>query len=420
MDDKTNFSELSISLTNKLDKEIKKNEGIFFSSKNTVNKTIDIILREVDKQGLDIKNVLEPSCGSCEFINGITKRMNGLNITCVENNQTIYNEIKDLEWNNNKVKLINSCFFKNYKENNEKKYDLIIGNPPYFVIKKNMVNDLVGKDVSKYINGRPNIYILFILLSLKILNDKGILAFVLPNNFLNCQYYNKVRKLISDEYTIIDILVSSESDFLETEQGTCIIVIQKISSKDNSLFTHVINENIIFNSKSKIEKIQKLLENSTNLANLGMYVSVGKVVWNENKDILTDDVEKTRLIYSGDIKNNKLVLTNYTNPLKKNFILKDGIKKPLLVINRGYGKGKYSFQYAIIDLGDKPFLVENHLICIDWNDDKKITNNNKIKQYNKIIESFTDKRTEEFISLYFENNAINTSELETIVPIYIS
>ena len=52
----------------------------------------------------------------------------------------IYNEIKDLEWNNNKVKLINSCFFKNYKENNEKKYDLIIGNPPYFVMKKGNVD----------------------------------------------------------------------------------------------------------------------------------------------------------------------------------------------------------------------------------------------------------------------------------------
>jgi hypothetical protein len=38
--------------------------------------------------------------------------------------------------------------------------------------------------------------------------------------------------------------------------------------------------------------------------------------------------------------------------------------------------------------------------------------------YNKVIKSLNDKRTQEFINLYFGNNAINTTELNYILPIY--
>ena len=36
---------------------------------------------------------------------------------------------------------------------------------------------------------------------------------------------------------------------------------------------------------------------------MGFKVSVGNVVWNQHKKILTDDSSKTRLIYSSDIVN---------------------------------------------------------------------------------------------------------------------
>lgn len=419
MEDKISFTDLSLSITKKVSKEIKKNEGIFFSSINIVNKTIDIIIREIENQKLIVKDVLEPSCGSCEFINEITKKMSDMRIVGVEKNQIIFEEIKGLKWLKSEIKLLNLCFFEYKKNNIEQKFDLIIGNPPYYTIKKNIIKDLIDKELICYIDGRPNIYILFILVCLKSLNKNGILAFILPNNFLNCQYYNKVRKLIFEEYKIIDIVVDNKKDFLETDQDICIVIIQNTKTEENVLFTKIINNNIIFNSKENILKINKLLENSNHISEIGMNVYIGKIVWNENKEILTDNNEKTRLIYSGDIKNNKLVLTDYKNPLKKNFIDKKGINKPLLLLNRGYGKGKYSFEYAIVDLGNKQFLVENHLICIDCDDKLKLSREKKIELYNKIIKSFNDKRTIEFISLYFGNNAININELENILPIYI-
>jgi hypothetical protein len=147
-------------------------------------------------------------------------------------------------------------------------------------------------------------------------------------------------------------------------------------------------------------------------------------VWNENKALLTDDPQKTRLIYSSDIKNNTLSIKKYANSDKKNYINKRGTNEPLLVINRGYGVGNYNFEYSLIncsgggsdDSGSddiKEYLIENHLICIrcecDADKDK----------YIQIYKSFGDERTAEFIKLYFGNNAINTTELSYILPIYI-
>ena len=65
----------------------------------------------------------------------------------------------------------------------------------------------------------------------------------------------------------------------------------------------------------------------------------------------------------------------------------------------------------------KTYLIENHLICIQYTE----TNNHKdqIDMYKKIIKSLNDKRTKEFINLYFQNNAINTTELANILPIFL-
>ena len=67
---------------------------------------------------------------------------------------------------------------------------------------------------------------------------------------------------------------------------------------------------------------------------------MGNTVWNQCKDILTDNDTYTRLIYSGDIKGNKLDITEYKNEKKKNYIKSEGIKNPIIVVNRGYGIGK--------------------------------------------------------------------------------
>ena len=247
------------------------------------------------------------------------------------------------------------------------------------------------------------------------LNDDGILSFILPKNFLNCLYYDKTRKYIGKHFQVLYIIECNQYKYIETQQDTIILIIQNIKTRNNNEFILEINNYTIFSNKENHEKIKNLYKNSKSLFELGFKVSVGNIVWNQCKELLTDDESKTRLIYSSDIVNNTLIKKKYTNHDKKNFINKKGVKHPMIVINRGYGVGEYKFNYGLIDEIDE-YLIENHLICIEYNN--SLPTDKLIILYKKILLSFNDKRTVEFITIYFGNNAINTTELNHILPIY--
>jgi len=396
------YSDLSISLTNTLNRNDKKKEGIYFTPPATIKKILSFLTPYMN----NIHDILEPSCGSCEFIKMLNSTFTNKNITGIEYNKTIFDAISDISCEN--IKIINGDFL-NFT--NPQTYNLIIGNPPYFVMKKNEVDS----NYYDYFEGRPNIFVLFIINSLKMLSDNGILCFVLPTSFLNSSYYNNTRKFILENFKILNILPCSD-DYIETKQETIVFIVQKNQDlQSNKLFSINKNSYIIFGEKSNIVTLNSLFQGSVSLNDKHFKVSVGKVVWNQCKEILTEDVSQTLLVYSSDIKNNNLEIQSYRNPEKKNYINKTGLCKPILVVNRGYGNAKYSFSYCLID-GSKEYHIENHLICINYT--KDISNENLIELYEEIITSLQNEKTKQFIDIYFGNNAINTTELNHILPIY--
>jgi type I restriction-modification system DNA methylase subunit len=378
-----NFNDISICLTKQLSKETKKNEGIYFTPKNIITKIVDFVLHEKP----NINTILEPSCGSGQFIEYLLEK--GKDVYGIEKNETIYNAVKE-KYNIQNVDFLKHTFTSTF--------DLVIGNPPYFVIPKKEVD----KKYISFFTGRPNIYILFIIKSFELLNEHGILAFVLPTNFLNCIYYNQLRKYLS-EYKILDIYTTSEK-FLDTSQDICVIIIQK--TKFISKFFIQFDNIVLFKSEEALEKIKTLRENTTTLYKLGCKMNIGTVVWNQCKKDLTDDPTKTLLIYSSDFKNNVLYIQKYTDTSKKNYITKKGSSKKVLLVNRGYGTGKYKLNYCLIEHTN--YIAENH--CIVINAEEHI--------YPRIISSFENKKTKEFIDLVFSNNAINIEEFLHILPIF--
>jgi adenine-specific DNA-methyltransferase len=405
------YSNISKELTTKLSKITKQTGGIYFTPPSIILDNIKLLEPYIQS----INNVLEPSCGSCEYINALTKKYNHLNITGIELNKTIYDSIKELETSN--VKLYNEDYLK--YESTEC-YDLIIGNPPYFVMKKESVH----KSYYKYFEGRPNIFILFIIKSITLLKENGIISFVLPKNFLNCLYYDKTRHYINKHFQILDIVDCVSSKYIETQQPTIVLIIKKAGTPPLGVFTGANEDYVlersnftIFATKTNCIKLKNLFLNSTSLESLGFKVSIGSVVWNQCKELLTNDDSKTRLIYSSSIENNSLTLQTYKNDEKKNYINKKGIRRPMIVINRGYGVGQYKFNYCLIN-EEYDYLVENHLITIEYT--KELPKDELIKQYKKIIASLNNSNTVEFVATYFGNAAINSSELSQLLPIYES
>ena len=95
---------------------------------------------------------------------------------------------------------------------NNKYYFILWEHPHYFESfnynkKKLMLHRGSMKYYYNYFEGRPNAFIIFIIKSLKLLNNNGILAYILPKSFLNCHYYNKTRKFIIENYYIIHLSI---------------------------------------------------------------------------------------------------------------------------------------------------------------------------------------------------------------------
>ena len=292
------FSELSRNITSSLSKSDKKKDGIFFTPKSTIER----VLSSLEGYMSQINNILEPSCGSCEFILQMNEKYSGKNFTGIEFNEQIYDKIKFLNESHDNFEIKNNDFLS---YSNEIDYELIIGNPPYFVMKKNEVDS----SYFDYFDGRPNIFILFIIRALKMLKNGGILSFVVPKSFTNCIYYQKTRIFINKNCKILDIFECNDS-YIDTQQSTIVITIQKNigNINNNNKYILNVNDNIIFGEPSTIDEIRSLYHNSTTLKELNLNVKIGTVVWNQRKDILTDNASNTLLVYNSNIMKNTLVI----------------------------------------------------------------------------------------------------------------
>jgi adenine-specific DNA-methyltransferase len=293
------------------------------------------------------------------------------------------------------------------KVNDDNLYDLIIGNPPYFVCKR----ESVPKQYKNHISGRPNMFGVFLVHSLEQLNPGGILAFVIPKSFMNSAFYGRIREHILTHCCILDIIdYESVDDFIDTKQSTFGLIIQKANPQEKNPFVLKFDGQYIFTESS--EKLNNCLVGSTTLKKLGYSVKTGTIVWNQHKNRLTHDNTRTFLIYNTNIaKNNRIQEKTFPNEEKKQFIEVDGVNEPCIVVNRGNGNTSYKLTYAFVD-GSRPYLIENHLNRIIYTGKGKA-------DYQQLIRSFQDKRTNEFLRSFNGNGGLSKTELETMLPIYL-
>ena len=419
----SSFSELSLQLTRSLTKDEKKNAGIFFTPPSCIQRIVTL-LRGVS---VTIHSILEPSCGSGEFITAMMREYPDANITGVEFHPLIYEEVSKKFTGTRSVRIQHGDFLKYDAVTTTfaTPPDLIIGNPPYFVMKK----EEVAAEYHPYFDGRPNIFVLFIMKSAQILRAGGVLCFVLPSSFMNSQYYDKTRKYLVRHFAILHITRCDDSNvsdaYLDTAQDTIILILRKNDDDDYETAGGggVFEKSGATIFTDNLSKLTSLYAGSRSLHDLGFKVNIGTVVWNQCKNILTDDPTKTRLVYSSNIVDGKFVHKTYKNTEKKAFIAKPGIRTPMIVLNRGYGVGEYQFDYCLLTpdaSSSAGYLIENHLICITQHNcgggggDEAHT----LAAFHRVIRSFNDPRTQEFISCYCGNSAINSTELSHMLPIY--
>jgi len=414
---RSSFSELSQTLTKKLDKATKKAHGIYMTPRSIGKQLVETCIRHgFGEPGDRPLHILEPSCGSCELVHLVDDQFGHVHIDAVELNPIIVEEIQKISFRN-PVQIREGNFLQ--MDLPETHYDLIIGNPPYVVCHK----DDVPPSFRSTIRGRPNLFCLFLLRSLQLLRPGGLLAFVIPRSFLNAASYSFVRQEIVRQCHILAVDdYQTHNDFLETEQGTIGLVIRKKHFDRNIPIDHEcpfsvqLHDTLVFSPDAS--RLRSLLSSSTTIMNLGLNVRTGSIVWNEHKTELTSDPTDTLLLYNSNLTDqNTTELTQFKNGDKGQYIRRLGSKDPVLVVNRGNGNSAYSFRYSLVR-GDRPFLVENHLNVVGPS--APMEHHSLLGLYERVIRSFRDPRTHEFIAFFFGNNGMSKTELETMLPIYLT
>lgn len=403
------FRQESLKLHDSLSKEDRKNEGIFFTPK----KARDLLFEKLKEFGVDPSVILEPSFGSGEFMIDLREKYPKSQIYGVEKNKTIFDS-----FSKNSKEHISNVDFLNYKEC--KNADLIVGNPPYFVIKEK-------NPYPKCMTGRPNIYVAFLYKCItEHLKENGILAFVIPTSLLNCGYYQPMRNYIAKNMTI-KYIQELDVKYYQTGQDTMLFIVEKNKEinkekeKDDKIkkdYIYTINNKIFISPKWN--ELNELLQGTKSLKSLDFVVKTGDVVWNAEKDKMVNESEKGRvlLIYNSNIKNGEIIIGNINIVENKKTQYIKGFKKepshgPAILVNRGNGTSSYKFNYAFVPETFGKFYAENHVNVISP------TSENAKKMSPKIIESFKNPKTELFFRWFVGNGAFSKTELETILPIFL-
>ena len=201
-------------------------------------------------------SILEPSAGDGVFFHSLFNNKNfkdkihlpeKINLYAVEREKQALELLKGNTgkyFSTKKYKI--SHFNQDYLEynalNKKRKYDLVIGNPPYIKgqhLTKEQLEfcDAMHKEVGLGKKTIKNIWTSFLIGGVESLNDQGILCFVLPAELLQVIYAKELRNYLKDKFQFIEIFTFNELVF-GIEQDVIILFCSKLGSKGMS-FYHV-------------------------------------------------------------------------------------------------------------------------------------------------------------------------------------
>lgn len=296
------------------------------------------------------------------------------------------------------------------------KFDIVLGNPPYFEFKP---SPLIREKFKHVLNGRVNIFGLFIAQAIKWLKEGGHMAFVVPPSMNNGAYFLNLRKYIIQNTNIEHLEILRDPKlFHGALQSTMLLVLKKTKNRGNYIFEK--NGITIFSEKA--EYLKKSFENNPTLKELGYKAKTGRLVWNQNRHLLTNDPrEGIPLIWAHNITDNGLKLP-INKEGKPQYVRTNNYDiGPAIVVNRITGTvTSNKLKAGIIPSGVK-FIAENHVNVISYLEKPHQTNlgfnDSKTINIEEVANQLTSKKMLSILKNITGNTQISKTELENFFPI---
>ena len=385
--------------------EKRKKLGQYFTPKSIRDLLLKELINISEKK--DNVKILDPACGSGEFLLSCRKYFNNAEIHGFDIDESLVSISKKII-NNADVKCLDTL-----KINTDKsiKYDYIIGNPPYFEFKLDKEQKLRFKEI---ISGRVNIFSLFIKIGLELLNDGGYLAYVVPPSMNNGAFFAKLREYIINNSSIEYMhIVEGSDNFYMANQKVMLLILKKTNTKKNKKYIFSKNDITIFTEDKLF--LNKAYKDTISLKEIGYAVKTGSVAWNKYKENLTESKNNAiPLIYSSNIVNGKIVIPNkrklqYIKNISEDLI----IREEVIAVNRITGSHKnINIKSAIVK--ESVFVCENHVNII-----YPLKNYNKNYSLEYIYKALNDETNIKVLSLITGNTQVSKTELERLLPIKI-
>lgn len=200
------------------------NEQKATGSYYTPHKLVDFMVDYLKNEQQDFHKILEPSAGDGRFITNLLPLAG--KIDAIELAEEKVADIRN-SFSNPKVKVKQSDFIE-YALNVQEKYSLIIGNPPYINVKKIEKNSLektkkMCAQENFSMNVMQNMWVAFVIGACRLLEQDGTVFFVLPMEFLQVQYAEKLREYLEKNFNTIHIICFEDIIFTDIEQDICLV-----------------------------------------------------------------------------------------------------------------------------------------------------------------------------------------------------
>ena len=175
--------------------------------------------------------------------------------------QSIDIDFEDVDLSaNSQFFLWHTWFHDVFSRPSKEGFDIVIGNPPYISAPTQIVSPelneqrkrIVASKKYKSLNEKWDLYVPFMELGLQLLCPKGIFAMIVPYPLTNQKYGKKLRKMLAEEYRLLEIAdLNGTKIFENATVSNCIPFIQNSQPNGELRITQIFEDKIIREVLSK-------------------------------------------------------------------------------------------------------------------------------------------------------------------------